>query len=91
MTVDRKLEEEILASFERDEWRSIPGRDAEAARYANYATRPDHREITIQIAARDLDRLQAQAAERGLPLEALLESILRDHVEGGTEASRKSA
>ncbi len=37
MDEERQLEEDILASFERDEWRRVPDVALEIARHAAYA------------------------------------------------------
>jgi len=77
MDKERKLEEEILASFERDEWQSVPNLKKEIARYASKDKR-----INIRISSRDLEDIQARAAEEGIPYQTLMASVLHKFVTG---------
>jgi predicted DNA binding CopG/RHH family protein len=84
MDKESKLEEEILASFERGEWRSAPNLKEEIARYASYAEAslvPDKR-VSIRISSRVLEDIQAKAAEEGIPYQALMTSVLHKFVSG---------
>ena len=56
MEDETKLEEEILASFERDEWHSVPNLSQEIERYATYAQAPltKDKRVNIRISYRDL-------------------------------------
>jgi|UniRef100_UPI003FA36FAC predicted DNA binding CopG/RHH family protein len=70
MDKESKLEEEILASFERDEWRSVPNLKDEIARYASIvsASLAKDKRVNIRISSRDLEDIQAKAAEEGIPI-----------------------
>jgi predicted DNA binding CopG/RHH family protein len=84
MDKDAKLEEEILASFERGEWRSAPGIKKEKARYAACAAASLAKDcrVNIRISSRDLEDIQARAAEEGLPYQTLMASVLHKFVTG---------
>ena len=84
MDKERKLEEEILASFERDEWQSVPNLKKEIARYASYAeaSLAKDKRINIRISSRDLEDIQARAAEEGIPYQTLMASVLHKFVTG---------
>ncbi len=84
MDDENKLEEEILASFERDEWRSVPNLQQEIERYAAYAEASLTRvkQVNIPISSRDLEDIQAKAAEEGIPYQTLMASILHKFVTG---------
>ena len=84
MDKETKLEEEILASFERDEWQSVPRLKREFARYASYAEAAlvKDKRVNIRISSRDLEDIQAKAAEEGLPYQTLMASVLHKFVTG---------
>ena len=84
MDKESKLEAEILASFERDEWRSVPNFDAEAARFATMASASlvKDKRVNIRISARDLEDIQAKAAEEAIPYQTLMASVLHKFVTG---------
>ncbi|WP_205780874.1 antitoxin [Methylocaldum sp. 14B] len=70
MDKESKLEEEILASFEREEWRSVPNLKDEIACYASIASASlaKDKRVNIRISSRDLEDVQANAAEEGIPI-----------------------
>lgn len=84
MNHERKLDEEILASFERDEWRSVPNVKEEIARYTSIASASlaKDKRVNIRISSRDLEDIQAKAAEEGIPYQTLMASILHKYVTG---------
>ncbi|MDQ3564856.1 MAG: hypothetical protein M3436_12165 [Pseudomonadota bacterium] len=84
MDKERKLEEEILASFERGEWQSAPNLKKEIARYASYAeaSLAKDKRVNIRISSRDLEDIQARAAEEGIPYQTLMASVLHKFVTG---------
>ncbi|HYE37780.1 antitoxin [Methylocaldum sp.] len=84
MDKESKLEEEILASFERDEWRSVPSLKEEIARYASIASTSlaKDKPVNIRISSRDLEDIQAKAAEEGIPYQTLMASVLHKYVTG---------
>lgn len=84
MDKESKLEEEILASFERGEWQSVPGLKKEIARYASIASASlaKDKRVNIRISSRDLEDIQAKAAEEGIPYQTLMASVLHKFVTG---------
>ncbi|MGH8575464.1 MAG: hypothetical protein ACREXJ_00770 [Gammaproteobacteria bacterium] len=84
MDKESKLEEEILVSFERGEWRSAPDLKKEIARYASYAEASlvQDKRVNIRISSRDLEDIQAKAAEEGIPYQTLMTSVLHKFVSG---------
>lgn len=84
MDKETKLEEEILASFERGEWQSVPRLKSEVARYAKIASASlaKDKRVNIRISSRDLDDIQAKAAEEGIPYQTLMASVLHKYVTG---------
>lgn len=78
------LDAEILASFERDEWRSVASASIETQRYAGYAAAAlaKDKRINIRISSRDLEEIQAKAAQEGLPYQTLMSSVLHKYVTG---------
>ena len=94
MNNDRLLEEEILASFERGEWKPVRNQKGELARLkvAAEATLLKNRRVNIRISLRDLEGLQARAAEEGVPYQTLMASVLHKFVSGRlVEAQRRIA
>jgi predicted DNA binding CopG/RHH family protein len=84
MDDENRLAEEILASFERGEWQSVPGLKKEIARYASIASASlaKDKRVNIRISFRDLEDIQAKAAEEGVPYQTLMASILHKFVTG---------
>ena len=84
MNDDKRLEEEILASFERGEWKSVRNQKRVMARFraSAEATLLKNKRVDIRLSARDLEGLQARAAEEGIPYQTLMASILHKYVSG---------
>ena len=84
MNAEKLLDQEILASFERGEWRPVKNQKAEKARFkaAAEATLLKNKRVNIRISARDLEGLQARAAEEGVPYQTLMASVLHKFVSG---------
>ena len=84
MDKERKLEEEILASFERGEWQPVPKNKSEIARFAAMASASlaKDKRVNIRISSRDLDDIQARAAEEAIPYQTLMASVLHKYVTG---------
>ena len=78
------LDAEILASFEKDEWKSVSRAAKEAERYAGYAAAAlaKDKRVNIRISSRDLEEIQAKAAQEGLPYQSLMTSVLHKYVTG---------
>jgi predicted DNA binding CopG/RHH family protein len=79
-----KYEEDLLASFERGEWQSVPNLKDEIARYAASAaaTLAKDKRINIRLSSRDLEDVQTRAAEEGMPYQTLIASVLHKYVSG---------
>lgn len=83
-TKEAKSEEDILTSFEKGEWQSVPHLKDEIARYAATAaaTLTKDKRINIRLSSRDLEDVQTRAAEEGMPYQTLIASVLHKYVSG---------
>jgi predicted DNA binding CopG/RHH family protein len=83
-TKEKKYEKDILASFERGVWQSVPDLSYEIARYASSAaaTLIKDKRINIRLSSRDLEDIQTRAAEEGMPYQTLIASVLHKYVSG---------
>lgn len=79
-----KEEKEILESFERGEWKQVKNLKAEIKKHQAYSrkTLKKDKRVNIRISARDLEEIQALAAENGIPYQTLMSSILHRYVHG---------
>ena len=77
-------EQELVESFEKDEWRPVAERDAEVERYRDYAraTFKKDMRVNIRISRKDLEALQTRALEEGIPYQTLMASVLHKYVSG---------
>jgi len=84
MDKENILEEEIIASFERGEWQPSSKSKSEIARFAAMASASlaKDKRVNIRISSRDLDDLQAKAAEEAIPYQTLMASVLHKYVTG---------
>ena len=91
MDKEKKLEEEILASFERGEWQPSPKGKSEISRFAAMASASlaKDKRVNIRISSRDLDDIQAKAAEEGVPYQTLMASVLHKFVSGRLKEARR--
>ncbi len=80
-------EKEILDSFEKGEWVTVPDVEAEIRKHQLYAinTLKKDKRINIRISSKDLEALQLIAVEDGLPYQTLISSILHRYVSGRFE------
>jgi len=71
-----KEEKELLSAYEAGKITSIPKKENE--RYRSYArhTLSKPRNINIRLSERDLERIKVLAAERGLPYQTFISSLL---------------
>ena len=92
MDKESKLEEEILASFERGEWHPAPKNKSEIARFAAMASASlaKDKRVNIRISSRDLEDIQAKAAEEAIPYQTLMASVLHKYVTGRLVEPRAS-
>lgn len=76
MKVDAE-EKDILAAFERGEWRSAKPTKRELKRYTDYAkaTFRKDRRVNIRISSKDLEAIQKRALEEGLPYQTLISNL----------------
>lgn len=79
-----KEEQELLDSFERDEWKPVKNAAREMAKHRKYArsTLLKDRRVNIRISSKDLDQLQTVAVEDGIPYQTLMTSILHRYAWG---------
>ena len=91
MNGERLLEQEILASFERDEWKPVRNQKREIARFRAVAeaTLLKNKRVNIRLSSRDLEGLQARAAEEGVPYQTLMASVLHKFVSGRLVEARR--
>ena len=91
MNGERLLEQETLASFERGEWKPVRNQKGEIARLkaAAEATLLKNKRVNIRISSRDLEGLQARAAEEGVPYQTLMASVLHKFVSGRLVETQK--
>ncbi len=79
-----KEEQEILDSYDREEWKSVPHlskRKGELRESARATLRKDKR-LNIRISERDLRELKRKAVREGLPYQTYVSSILHKFVNG---------
>jgi predicted DNA binding CopG/RHH family protein len=83
ITLDKE-EQEILQSFDRGEWKSVPNVKKEIEKHRNYArqTLKKNKRVNIRIPHKVLEELQAIAIEDGIPYQTLMSSILHRYVTG---------
>ncbi len=77
-------ERDLIESVERGEWKSVKKLKEEIEKHRQYARntlRKDSR-VNIRISSRDLEALQAKAAEDGMPYQTLMASVLHRYVSG---------
>ena len=84
MNAETLLEQEILDSFERGEWKPVRNQKGEIARLRAVAEAAllKNKRVNIRISSRDLEGLQARAAEEGVPYQTLMASVLHKFVSG---------
>lgn len=73
-----KKEEKLLKDFESGKLKRVRNAKKEASRYRQYAKQSlsKARNINIRISARDLQKIKALAAKKGLPYQTLISSLL---------------
>jgi predicted DNA binding CopG/RHH family protein len=81
--LDRE-EQDLLESYEREEWRQVAGFESEASRYRGYARETFHKDarVNIRISSKDLDKLKTRALEEGIPYQTLIASVLHKYITG---------
>ncbi len=79
-----KDEQDLIASVEAGEWKSVKNLMGEKKRYAliaRHTLRKDKR-INIRISQRDLEGIQVKAVREGIPYQTLISSVLHKYVAG---------
>lgn len=77
-------ERDILASYERGEWKPVKNSKQEIKRLQEYArnTLKKNKRINIRMSSKDLDQVQVIAAQEGIPYQTLISSIIHKYVAG---------
>jgi predicted DNA binding CopG/RHH family protein len=81
--LDRE-EQDLLDSYEREEWQQVSDFEGEADRHRSYAreTFRKNARVNIRISSKDLDKLKTRALEEGIPYQTLIASVLHKYVTG---------
>lgn len=77
-------EEELLSSFEKDEWKTVKNIEKEkgrARKTASKTLRKDVR-INIRLSSSDILNIKQIAAYEGLPYQTLIASVLHKYAAG---------
>jgi predicted DNA binding CopG/RHH family protein len=77
-------EQELLASFNADEWQEVADQDQHRQKYQEYAeaTFKKDRRVNIRISSKNLEALQKKALEEGIPYQTLISSVLHKYISG---------
>jgi len=77
-------EQELLASVERGEWKSVKNLTQEMALAKKIAanTLRKNARITLRISDNDLAQLKQKAAYKGLPYQTFIASVLHEYAAG---------
>ncbi|OGP66585.1 MAG: antitoxin [Deltaproteobacteria bacterium RBG_13_53_10] len=82
-----KEEKDLLASYERGEWKRVDNLKKRVNRYqkiARLTLRKDKR-INIRISAKDLEEIQKKALDEGIPYQTLISSVLHKYISRGLD------
>jgi predicted DNA binding CopG/RHH family protein len=76
-------EQEILDSFEKEEWISIltPERNTLLEEAARNTFRKNKR-VNIRMSGRDFERIQIKALEENIPYQTLIGSLIHKYLDG---------
>ena len=76
-----KEEQELLDAIEASDFKPVPNMKREIARYRSYALADSRRNknINIRLSERTLHKLKVKAAEKGLPYQTLIASLLHQY------------
>ncbi len=79
-----KDELDVLENIENGNYVSIQNLENAKDEYSQYAknTYENNRNISIQISERDLNSLQMQALEEGIPYQTFITSLLHKYING---------
>ncbi len=84
MNKEENYEEEILKSYENNEWESVKDFKRLKEEYEAYAKNAfkKNKRINIRISEKDLNRLKAKSLEEGVPYQTLVSSLIHKYVSG---------
>lgn len=76
-----KNETKLLKEFGAGEFKSVKNAKKEATRYRQYAQSvlSKTRNINIRLSSNDLQKIKALAAQKGLPYQTLISSLLHQY------------
>ena len=77
-------EKDFLDSYDRGEWRPVKNPKQEIRKLQGHArnTLQKDKRINIRMSSKDLDQVQAIAAQEGIPYQTLISSIIHKYVSG---------
>ena len=77
-------EQELLESYEREEWRPIANLQDELQHYRAYAaaTIQKNRLVSIGLSPEDFIEIQQKAMEKGIPYQTLIANIVHQFAAG---------
>jgi predicted DNA binding CopG/RHH family protein len=84
-------ERDLITAYERGEFRPVKDQQ-EAKQTTVHAARRYMRKdarVNIRLSTADLEMLKSRAAEKGLPYQSLISSVLHKHVCGSTRSGNK--
>ena len=81
-----KEEKEILEAYERGEYVSVSDLEEEKKRLKKSAraTLRKNKTVSIRLPERDVEKLKAKAAEKGMPYQTLIASVLHQYSSGAS-------
>ena len=76
-----KEEKELLKNFESGDFESVKDLKKEVGRYQGFAknTLNKTRNINIRLSDRDIQKIKAIAAQKGLPYQTMISSLLHQY------------
>ncbi len=79
-----KYEQDLLKSYDRDEWKSVKNVKSKIRKHIEYArnTLKKDKRVNIRISSNDLEEVQVIAIEEGIPYQTLIASIIHKFVTG---------
>lgn len=77
-------EQELLNSYEKDEWKTVKNfkHEKDVAKKAAINTLRKDARVNIRLSSSDLIRIKQKAAFEGIPYQTLIASILHKYAEG---------
>ena len=76
-----KYENDILSSYENDEWVEVPEIKKEIKKHASYAkaTIKKDKRVNIRISQKDFESIQRKALAEGIPYQTLISSVIHKY------------